>query len=50
MFFTTDLNEGWDGTFNNKQQEFGIYIYFVAGKANGFTQPIEVKGNLTLLR
>ena len=31
IFFTTDYNRGWDGTFKGKMQNSGIYIVIASG-------------------
>ena len=46
---TSDLLQGWDGIYNSKPQEIGVYVYYVVvtftdGKEEFF------KGNLTLVR
>ncbi|HLO69447.1 MAG TPA: gliding motility-associated C-terminal domain-containing protein [Flavipsychrobacter sp.] len=49
VFSTTNIDEGWDGTFNGEPQSMGVYIYSVeAINANGnkFTK----QGNVTLIR
>lgn len=49
MFETTDIDQGWDGTFKGQAQPMGVYIYEVeAVTTNGkiFTK----QGNVTLIR
>ena len=29
MFETSDINQGWDGTYNGKQCEMGAYVYVI---------------------
>jgi gliding motility-associated-like protein len=49
VFETSDINKGWDGTFNGAPQPMGVYIYTVEAIAN--TGKIFSKqGNVTLLR
>jgi len=49
VFETNDVNESWDGTFNGKPQELGVYVFYVEGtKFLGGT--ISIKGNITLIR
>ena len=49
MFESTDVNEGWDGTYNGKPQPAGVYIFVVeAYSAKGVR--FYKKGNVTLLR
>lgn len=49
VFETTDVNDGWDGTRNGKDQNTGTYIYYIKG-TNDEGEPVEIKGNFTLLR
>lgn len=49
VFETTNINEGWDGTYNDKPQPFGVYVYELeATTPNG--QTIRKQGNVTLIR
>lgn len=49
VFETTDINEGWDGTFNGEQQPVGVYVYTIeAVSHNG--EAIRKQGNVTLLK
>ncbi len=49
MFETKDINEGWDGRFNDKPQPMGVYIYTVEGTTPG-GRNITQQGNVTLVR
>lgn len=49
LFQTTDPNEGWDGTFEAKPEEMGVYVYELSVVfTNGHTRVRE--GNITLIR
>lgn len=49
VFETSDIYQGWDGTYNGEKQPTGVYIYAV--KAVGPSgEPINKQGNITLLR
>ncbi len=49
VFETSDINEGWDGTFNGEMQPMGVYIYtIVAVTPSGKTE--NKQGNVTLIR
>jgi gliding motility-associated-like protein len=49
VFETTFRDEGWDGTFQGKPCQNGVYDYYLKGKcADG--QEILMKGNVTLAR
>ena len=49
VFSTDDPNTlGWDGSYNGKQQEVGVYVWYMI-----FETPFKTvtkKGNVTLLR
>jgi gliding motility-associated-like protein len=49
VYSSTNIDQGWDGTFNDKEQPMGVYIYVieaVTDKGKTFTQ----QGNVTLIR
>lgn len=49
VFETTDINQGWDGRFNDKAQPVGVYMYSIeATTSTG--KPFRKDGNVTLLR
>lgn len=48
VFYTGDVEKGWDGTYNNKPADAGVYYYYVAytiGEGN-----YNFKGDLSLIR
>jgi len=49
VFETTDINEGWDGTYNGTPQPFGVYVYQVSAVTSVGTEFVK-SGNVTLLR
>lgn len=48
VFYTEDVNEGWDGTYKNKAADMGVYYYYVAYAigAKNYT----LKGDVSLIR
>jgi len=49
VFSTSDINEGWNGNFNNRPQDVGVYIWYV--KALTYDgEPVFKKGNVTLVK
>ena len=49
VFETMDQQEGWDGNFNGKKCEQGVYVYYLEVRC--FDQQVfEKKGNVTLIR
>jgi gliding motility-associated-like protein len=49
VFETTDINKGWDGTFNGQEMNTDVFVYRLEGKTydgKGFSS----KGNVTLIR
>lgn len=49
VFSTTDLSAGWDGLFNGKPAETGVYVWRVDGFCPG-GQRITQSGDVTLFR
>lgn len=48
VFVSNSPNEGWDGKYNNKQADTGVYFWILKGNyENG--KPFTGSGNLTLL-
>ena len=49
IFETNDPNQGWDGSYNGKEQVQGAYVYFislVSSSGETFTK----NGSVTLIR
>jgi gliding motility-associated-like protein len=49
VFETTDINAGWDGTFNGVMQPFGVYVYEI-GAVTSAGRSFEKHGNVTLIK
>jgi len=49
VFETTDINQGWNGEFRNKQLEAGVYVYHLELECFNHEHFIK-KGNITLIR
>lgn len=49
VFETTNIDEGWNGLFNNKPQPVGVYLYRVEAVTKAGTV-FTKNGNVTLLR
>ncbi|MCW3121676.1 MAG: surface protein [Flavipsychrobacter sp.] len=49
LFETSNIAEGWDGTFNGKPQPFAVYVYEVEATTNTGKR-FRKAGNVTLLR
>lgn len=51
VFITDDVLQGWDGTFEAKEQEIGMYVWMVKyEKANEPGKVYALRGTVTLLR
>ncbi|MEN9522218.1 MAG: hypothetical protein RL065_595, partial [Bacteroidota bacterium] len=50
VFSTTVLDESWDGTFKNKEQEVGTYDYIFSYRVNQLSEKLKQKGDITLIR
>ncbi len=49
IFFTANPSEGWDGSFNGRPQDSGVYVWIATGTdINGHL--IESNGTVTLIR
>ena len=46
---TTDLAQGWDGTFKGQDCEVGVYVFYAVATFTDGTEEF-VKGNVTLTR
>src|SRR5690606_4334839 len=49
VFETSDINEGWDGTYNGEMQPLGVYVYTIEAMTSS-GQTVNKQGNVTLLR
>ena len=49
VFHSTDLNKGWDGTFNGEKCDLGVYFYSVIVAMPDGTQKT-ISGDVTLIR
>lgn len=49
VYNSTDINAGWDGTFNGVAQPLGVYMYVIDAVSNS-GKILNIKGNVTLLR
>ncbi|MBS1658237.1 MAG: gliding motility-associated C-terminal domain-containing protein [Bacteroidetes bacterium] len=49
VFETTDVNNGWDGTYKGKEQPVGVYVYTYAGTDHD-GRSINGNGSVTLVR
>jgi hypothetical protein len=49
VFESTDVSQGWDGTFRNKLLQPDVYDYYLDVTCVGGLKSI-VKGNVTLMR
>lgn len=52
VFSTEDINEGWDGSYENEEAPAGIYSYliFYAGSVNGVDFEETYRGSFKLIR
>jgi len=49
QFFTSDVDEGWEGTFNGINSEMGVYVYLIIYQTLEGKE-YKLKGTVTLLR
>ncbi len=50
IFSTTNLNEGWDGTFGGKPQSPGTYVWMIEYKDLLSNKSATAKGTVILIR
>ena len=50
IFYSEDINDGWDGTFSGTPVPIGVYVYYVTGTIKENNQKIEITGRVTLVR
>jgi len=54
VYYSTSLDVGWDGTFNNKQSDVGTYYWEISYSELNFSDKADkqsfLKGDVTLLR
>ena len=49
VFFTSDMDIGWDGTFRGQLQEVEVYVYTLTGTFDD-NKAFDKQGNISLLR
>jgi gliding motility-associated-like protein len=49
IFATTDINDGWNGTYKGMNMNDGAYAYYIKLEYNNGSVK-EIKGNITLIR
>ncbi|MCW5908000.1 MAG: gliding motility-associated C-terminal domain-containing protein [Chitinophagales bacterium] len=50
VFFTTDLQTGWDGTYKGVEQELGVYVWHADYVVTKNGKRKSAKGNVTLVK
>ena len=50
VFSTTDVEEGWDGTYNGTDCKQGAYVYIATYRREGVERLMSQKGTIMLLR
>lgn len=49
VFEANDINKGWDGTFNGKKLDTGVFVYYISGTTLT-DEKLTKKGNISLIR
>ena len=49
VFYSTNVNDGWDGTINGQDAPEGVYVYHISVSINNHAA-VEYTGSLTLVR
>ncbi|HYV94697.1 MAG TPA: gliding motility-associated C-terminal domain-containing protein [Chitinophagales bacterium] len=50
VYTTNDATKGWDGRYNGRESELGVYVYYLKGKSMTTGKKYFLKGNVTLIR
>ncbi len=50
LFYSTDPDIRWDGSFQGDLQTLGVYVYYGQWAFDSDSTPIEIKGNVTLVK
>lgn len=51
IFYSSNVQDGWDGTIKGQQADVGTYFYYVKGTCGaGAERKIELKGDVVLIR
>ena len=50
IFFTTNSSDGWNGTFNNKKQPAGTYVWFIEYTDLLTGKSLKASGTVLLIR
>jgi hypothetical protein len=50
VFRTNNLNKGWDGTFQGKKLDTGMFVWVLKAKDEFFGKMIEKAGTVVLLK
>jgi len=46
----TNVTAGWDGTYNGKQMDNAVFVYYLSIKLSNATETVKEKGNVSLIR
>lgn len=49
VFETSDIDKGWDGTYQDRPQLMGVDVYYILGSLPT-AQKIQLQGNVILIR
>ena len=49
VFETSNLNEGWDGTYKGKECDPAVFVYYLDIECKG-GETYQEKGNVSLIR
>ena len=49
VFETTEVTEGWDGTYDGKPMDQAVFVYYVEARLNNGERVVKT-GNVTLIR
>lgn len=50
VFETSDISQGWDGVYKNKDMNSAVFVYILKGKCYSSVETFEQHGNITVTR
>jgi gliding motility-associated-like protein len=50
VFYTNDVEEGWDGKYNGQECKMGSYVYIARYRRKGVERLMSQKGTVTLVK
>jgi len=49
VFETTDIAQGWDGSYNGKEQDNAVFVYYITATFTN-TETVGEQGNISIVK